>query len=29
MAQRSQLYFHSALADLLEPLARRNLHNAC
>jgi predicted metal-dependent HD superfamily phosphohydrolase len=27
MAQRSQLYFHSALADLLEPLARRNLRS--
>jgi predicted metal-dependent HD superfamily phosphohydrolase len=28
IAQRPQLYFHSALANLLEPLARRNLHNA-
>ncbi len=28
MAQRPQLYFHSALAAQLEPGARRNLHGA-
>jgi predicted metal-dependent HD superfamily phosphohydrolase len=28
MAQRPQLYFHTALADQLEPMARRNLAHA-